>query len=203
MLQTTTAVAGPSHTHGHTSSTKGSHNEIHHPLKEVLGQQRLIMVDYGLVLDATPEDEYYKRLFKKMLDETRNTWLEMGYTPSIDPRIDSDEFPIFGTGIKMFETKPIFDFARHTFDELEAKMTDGWKPAPPECILAFGAQHPEVQRRFTIVGTGKPTGTVKHQPRTPHVLCLRGGVMMRIERIGSVGARNNYALLAVRETALK
>jgi len=51
----------------------------------------------------------------------------------------------------------------------------GYRPAEVFELLAFGAQHPELQRKFTIVALG----TSAHQHRHSYTPCLTGSTTIR------------------------
>lgn len=97
-----------------------------------------ITVDYGMS-------------FQQMVGVGKYDW--------VNDNITVERFPIVGTGAVEYEAK-LFHFDRHISSEAvdeEIKTADGknpWESAKMECLLAFGATFPDVQRKFPIVGLG-------------------------------------------------
>ena len=87
--------------------------------------------------------------------------------------IDIKRFPLKGKGIVEFETR-MFHFNRDISSEKAVELiqtddkTNPWKPARVEHLLAYGAQNPEEERKYPIVGLGFVGEIVGHR-RVPYL----------------------------------
>jgi hypothetical protein len=105
---------------------------------DTIAEGRVISIDYSMSLEA-------------MIAAGNYDWK--------NDNIAAEKFPVEGTGIGQFETK-IFHFDRYlSSDDAVAAIKDEdrerpWEPAKIEHLLAFGAAHPDEQRKYPIIGLG-------------------------------------------------
>ena len=86
--------------------------------------------------------------------------------------ITAERFPIVGEGTQQFEAI-LFHFGPNTSSEnaveaIKSMASNPWKPGRIEHILAFGAKHPEEQRKYPIIGLGSVAKIDGHH-RVPYL----------------------------------
>jgi hypothetical protein len=97
----------------------------------------------------------YAKTLPDMIAAGRFDWVNGDITPK--------RFPIKGSGVVELETK-VFHFDRYisSEDAVAAIKADDkanpWEPAPIEALLAYGAKHPDEQRRYPIIALGSVAG---------------------------------------------
>jgi hypothetical protein len=124
-----------------------------------------------------------------------------GHYDWTNPGITATRFPITGTGTVAVEAK-LYHFGRQlsSKDAVKAITTADadhpWMPALIEHLLAFGAAHPDEQRRYTIVALGSVAEVLGHRG----VPCLGRDGAERGLYLGwwDYDWRGRYRFLAVR-----
>jgi len=113
-------------------------------------------------------------------DQSLHQMIAAGHYDWINSDITSERFAVVGEGIVQFEWK-IFHFDCDMLSEKavgaiqSADVTNPWKPARIEHLLAFGAKHLEEQRRYPILALG----SVALVHGVPYVPCLSPEVCAR------------------------
>lgn len=103
----------------------------------------------------------YSMSIEEMVATGRYDWVNSDLT--------TKRFPIKGGGTEDVEAK-IFHFDRSISSEEAKRLIEeaGWEVAKTEHLLAFGAKHPDEQRKFPIVALGS-VGKVNGNRNVPYL----------------------------------